>query len=111
MVDEWNKNMAQQFTPSWVSCLDESMSPWTNKYRCPGWMFVPRKPHPFGNEYTIQFVAHVRYYVGDGACRRERCSSCRRASKTKTQHPQKHCGFIVVNFGTHFWKRLCCCVG
>ena len=51
MVDEWNKNMAQQFTPSWVSCLDESMSPWTNKYTCPGWMFVPRKPHPFGNEY------------------------------------------------------------
>ena len=27
------------------------MSPWTNKYTCPGWMFVPRKPHPFGNEY------------------------------------------------------------
>ena len=51
MVDEWNKNMAEQFTPSWVSCLDESMSPWTNKYTCPGWMFVPRKPHPFGNEY------------------------------------------------------------
>ena len=51
MVDEWNKNIAEQFTPSWVSCLDESMSPWTNKYTCPGWMFVPRKPHPFGNEY------------------------------------------------------------
>ena len=51
MVDEWNKNMAEQFTPSWVSCLDESMSPWTNKYTCPGWMFVPRKPHPFSNEY------------------------------------------------------------
>ena len=51
MVDEWNKNMAEQFTPSWVSCLDKSMSPWTNKYTCPGWMFVPRKPHPFGNEY------------------------------------------------------------
>ncbi len=26
------------------------MSPWTNKY-CPGYMFVPRKPHPFGNKY------------------------------------------------------------
>ena len=51
MVDEWNKNMAEQFTPSWVSCLDESMSPWTNKYTCPGWMFVPRKAHPFSNEY------------------------------------------------------------
>ena len=51
MVDEWNKNMVEQFTPSWVSCLDKSMSPWTNKYTCPGWMFVPRKKHPFGNEY------------------------------------------------------------
>ena len=51
IVDAFNKNMTQQFTPSWVSCLDESMSPWTNKYTCPGWMFVPRKPHPFGNEY------------------------------------------------------------
>ena len=51
MVDEWSKNMVEQFTPSWVSCLDESMSPWTNKYTCPGWMFVPRKPHLFGNEY------------------------------------------------------------
>ena len=50
MVDEWNKNMVQQFTPSWVSCLDESMSPLTSKYTCPGWMFVPRKSHPFGNE-------------------------------------------------------------
>ena len=51
MVDEWNSNMAVQFTPSWVSCLDESMSPWISKYTCPGWMFVPRKPHPLGNEY------------------------------------------------------------
>ena len=35
---------------SWFSCLDESMSPWSNMY-CPGYMFVPSKPHPFGNEY------------------------------------------------------------
>ena len=32
-------------------CIDESMSIWFNKWTCPGWMFVPRKPHPFGNEY------------------------------------------------------------
>ena len=51
MLDAWNTNMTEQFTPSWVSCLDESMSTWTNKYSCPGWMFVPRKPWPFGNEY------------------------------------------------------------
>ena len=27
------------------------MSTWTNEYSCPGWMFVPRMPWPFGNEY------------------------------------------------------------
>ena len=26
MLDAWNTNMTEQFTPSWVSCLDESMS-------------------------------------------------------------------------------------
>lgn len=43
--------MADFFSPSWISCLDESMSPWTSRWTCPGWMFVPRKPHPSGNEY------------------------------------------------------------
>ena len=40
VLEACNSNMAEQFTPSWVSCLDESMSTWTNKYNCPGWMFV-----------------------------------------------------------------------
>ena len=51
ILEAWNANMTEQFTPSWVSCLDESMSTWTNKYSCPRSMFVPRKPWPFGNEY------------------------------------------------------------
>ena len=51
IIEAWNANMIEQFTPSWVSCLNESMSTWTNKYSCPGWMFVPQKPWPFGNEY------------------------------------------------------------
>lgn len=51
LQDEWNKNMTKNFIPSWVSCLDESMSMWTNPFSCPGFMYVPRKPHPFGNEY------------------------------------------------------------
>ena len=51
IIEAWNANMTEQFTPSWVSCLDESMSTWTNKYSCPGWMFIPRKPWPFDNEY------------------------------------------------------------
>jgi hypothetical protein len=24
---------------------------WTNEYTCPGFIFVPQKPHPFGNEW------------------------------------------------------------
>jgi hypothetical protein len=34
-----------------VDVLDESMSVWTNMWTCPGWMFVPWKPHPMGNKY------------------------------------------------------------
>ena len=51
LIDAWNYNMQKIFQPGWVSCLDESMSPWTNKYTCPGHMVVPRKPWPLGNEY------------------------------------------------------------
>ncbi len=51
LVIAWNENIQQNFKPGWVTCLDESMSTWTNKYTCPGFMFVPRKPWPFGNEY------------------------------------------------------------
>ena len=41
IIETWNANMTEQFTPSWASCLDESMSTWMNKYSSPGWMFVP----------------------------------------------------------------------
>ena len=51
LIQSWNNHMAQFFIAGWVSCLDESMSVWTNRWTCPGWMFVPRKPHPMGNEY------------------------------------------------------------
>jgi hypothetical protein len=43
--------MTEKFLPSWVSCLDESMSAWISRWTCPGWVFYPQKPHPFGNEY------------------------------------------------------------
>ena len=51
IIDAWNENISENFVPGWVSCLDESMMVWTNKVTCPGFMFVPRKPHPFGNEW------------------------------------------------------------
>ena len=47
----WNDNMNEVYIPSWISCLDESMSIWLSKYSCPGWVFCLRKPHPYGNEY------------------------------------------------------------
>ena len=67
MVKAWNENMALKFVAAWVMCLDESMSIWHNRWTCPGWIFCPRKPHPFGNEYhtaccglsTILFVIEM----------------------------------------------------
>lgn len=64
VITAWNKNMSDIFTPSWVSCLDESMSPWNNRWTCPGWMFVPRKPHPFGNEYHSICCAETMIMYG-----------------------------------------------
>jgi Transposase IS4 len=51
MLDAWNSNMTAEFIASWISCLDESMSKWVSEFTCPGFMCVPRKPWPFGNEY------------------------------------------------------------
>ena len=51
MIDAWNQNMAENFLPSWINVIDESMSKWVNEFTCPSFMFVPRKPWPFCNEY------------------------------------------------------------
>ena len=51
LVDCWNENMSRNFSPSWISVLDESMSKWLSEYTCPGFMCVPRKPWPLGNEW------------------------------------------------------------
>ena len=46
--------MEEAFTPSWIACLDESMLHWASEFTCPGFVFVPRKPWPFGDEcHTI----------------------------------------------------------
>ena len=47
--EAWNKNMEDEFSPPWVSVLDDYMIEWINKY-CPGFICVGSKPHPFGNE-------------------------------------------------------------
>ena len=51
LIAAWNDHMREVFIPGWVSCVDESMPIWTSNWTCPGFMFVPRKPHPMGNEY------------------------------------------------------------
>ncbi len=48
----FNLHCKQNYIPFWLSCLDKSMNLWLDKY-CPGFMHVPRKPHPFGNEFHI----------------------------------------------------------
>ena len=53
MLKAWGSNMVSCFMPGWANCLDESMSVWMNKFSCPGFMFIPRKPWPFGNEYHM----------------------------------------------------------
>ena len=30
-VQMWNKNMGTNFLPSWINCIDESMSKWINE--------------------------------------------------------------------------------
>jgi hypothetical protein len=57
LIDAFDKHTKACFIPSWLSCLDKSMSVWTNMWTCPGWMFFPRKPHPMGNIY---------HYIGCG---------------------------------------------
>ena len=111
MVEEWNKNMAEQFTPSWVSCLDESMSPWMNKYTCPGWMFVPRKPYPFGNDYHSVCCSMSGIMWGIELVEGKDAPCAEAHLKPNTQQPWKHCGIVVVDLGTNFWEGACCCVG
>ena len=43
--------MYKNFKSAWFNCLDEPMSIWTNWWTCPEWVFCPRKPHSFRNEY------------------------------------------------------------
>ena len=61
----WHDNMSFSFGPGWVSCLDESMLPRTNKYTCPDHMCVPRKPWPLGNKYhsICRYISGLMYKV------------------------------------------------
>ena len=62
---EWNRNMKEQYAPSDRSTLDESMKKWVNQFTCPGFMVVPHKPWPFGNDYIsiCDYDPYVMYQV------------------------------------------------
>ena len=51
MVKAWNYHMTSIFLASWEICFEESMSICRSRSTCPGWIFCPRKPYPFGNEW------------------------------------------------------------
>ena len=40
LIEAWSSNMKQGFSTGYMNCLDESMSVWTNKFTCTGFMFV-----------------------------------------------------------------------
>ena len=44
LIDAWNHNMGTFFSPSYISCFDESTMSGANKYTFPGFMFVLCKP-------------------------------------------------------------------
>ena len=49
--------MDEGFNPSWINVMEKIMIECFNKY-APGFIFVGRKHHPFGNEiHTICCVA------------------------------------------------------
>ena len=69
MLNKFNEQYLENYTPSWISCLDESMNSFLNKF-CPGFMSVLRKPHPLGNEihrisygdegYTVMYLIKIK---------------------------------------------------
>jgi hypothetical protein len=50
MISAFNKHYEREYSPAWLSCLNESMNSWLNKFS-PGLMVCPQNPWPFENEY------------------------------------------------------------
>ena len=106
MLDGWNKNMNENFIPGWANCLDESMSVWTNKYTCPGWMFVPRKPWPFGNEYHM--VCCCLSGVLWGLELVEGKDTPRQRPPRNVSKPGEHSWIVVATFESNLQEIFCC---
>ena len=50
MINNFNEQYLENYTPSWLSCINESMNSFLEKF-CPGFMSVPPEPHHIENEY------------------------------------------------------------
>jgi hypothetical protein len=50
MLETWQSNMHSFSIPSWIVCLNDSMSIWARWFTFLGWDFCPRKQDLFGNE-------------------------------------------------------------
>lgn len=64
LIQAFNDITTMNFSAAWLTCLDESMMTYMSE-RCPGFMVVKRKPHPFGNEiHTIACCfSHIVFYM------------------------------------------------
>ena len=62
IIEGWNDHYEGEYVPSWINCLDESMNSFLDKF-CPGFMCVPRKPHPFWSPH--QRCCDTRYQKGE----------------------------------------------
>ena len=62
MINNSNENNLENYTPYWLSCLDELINYFLDKF-FPGFMSVPHKPHPIGNEYLSIADGYEGYLV------------------------------------------------
>ena len=63
MIVAWNGHM-NVLIPSWISCLDEYISVWMNKFTCAGFIFCPHKPHTKSNKYHTIFCGESGIIYG-----------------------------------------------
>ena len=43
LIEVWNVHMMENFIPSWINAIDESMSKWINEYTCPGYILCTQE--------------------------------------------------------------------
>ena len=104
VLDAFNDRMTEIFSPTWVSCLDESMT-------CLGWIYVPRKPHPMGNEYHTICCGKTRIlYQLELVEGKERPAELGPRPYEKLAW-QENCRFIVASHTAHPYNWTLCDLG